>query len=73
MRNVTVLIATVAFLGAGLTDAAPAQNAPAKNKPVVACRTGLPSAGGVRKLKIAPETAWYHQEAIESGGANRKN
>lgn len=27
----------------------------------------------IRKLKITPETAWYHQEAIESGDANRKN
>jgi len=26
----------------------------------------------IRKLKIAPETAWYHQEAIESG-STRKN
>ena len=27
----------------------------------------------LRKLKIAPETAWYHQEAIDSGNADRKN
>jgi hypothetical protein len=26
----------------------------------------------IRKLKIAPETAWYHQEAIESA-SSRKN
>jgi hypothetical protein len=26
----------------------------------------------IRKLQIAPETAWYHQEAIE-GAAGRKN
>ncbi|HEY6631219.1 MAG TPA: DUF2735 domain-containing protein [Rhizobiaceae bacterium] len=26
----------------------------------------------IRKLKIAPETAWYHQEAVESA-SNRKS
>jgi len=27
----------------------------------------------LRKLNIAPETAWYHQDAIESVTDNRKN
>jgi hypothetical protein len=27
----------------------------------------------LRKLKIAPETAWYHQDAIESASSSRKN
>lgn len=27
----------------------------------------------LRKVKIAPETAWYHQEAIDSGSGARKN
>lgn len=25
------------------------------------------------KIKIAPETAWYHQDAIDSGSGTRKN
>ncbi len=24
----------------------------------------------LRKVKIAPETAWYHQEALDSGAKN---
>lgn len=27
----------------------------------------------IRKLKIAPETSWYHQDAIDSAAGSRKN
>jgi hypothetical protein len=27
----------------------------------------------IRKLKIAPETGWYHQDAIEDAASPRKN
>ena len=27
----------------------------------------------IRKLKIAPETAWYHQDAIDGASGIRKN
>jgi hypothetical protein len=27
----------------------------------------------IRKLKIAPETAWYHQDAIDGASNTRKN
>jgi hypothetical protein len=27
----------------------------------------------IRKLKIAPETGWYHQDAIDEAAGNRKN
>ena len=27
----------------------------------------------IRKLKIAPETAWYHQDAIDGAPGTRKN
>ncbi|MEW9835003.1 DUF2735 domain-containing protein [Mesorhizobium marinum] len=27
----------------------------------------------IRKLKIAPETAWYHQDAVDEASGPRKN
>ena len=27
----------------------------------------------IRKLKIAPETAWYHQDAVDGASGTRKN
>jgi hypothetical protein len=27
----------------------------------------------LRKLKIAPETAWYHEDAIEGASSSRRN
>ena len=27
----------------------------------------------IRKLKIAAETGWYHQDAVEQAALNRKN
>jgi len=27
----------------------------------------------LRKLKIAPETGWYHQDAIDDAAGSRKN
>ena len=44
----------------------PASNLSAKAKFAAEVRA-------LRKLKIAPETAWYHQDAIDDGDAGRKN
>ena len=44
----------------------PASNLSAKAKFAAEVRA-------LRKLKIAPETAWYHQEAIDDATPGRKN
>ena len=54
------------ILGFPVGGRRPASNLSAKAKFAAEVRA-------LRKLKIAPETAWYHQEAIEDATPARKN